>query len=359
MGAHLLALAEQYVAEGQRVTVMFWPAPEAEAMMTRAAGIGARLIRTPHPRDPAYGDAVVAALRVDLPDVFHAHVGTGREDFGGARAARAAGVPAVVETLHLPWRIRSKHKRRSLFTSLDAVDQVITVSEGLRSTYARIGVHEATMVTVPNGVSPRGAGPGRAEARRRLGLGPDQLVVMTVGRLVVMKGQRHLLDCLPELRCRFPEVVTVMVGSGNLRDSLADQAERLGLTDAVRLVGHRDDARDLLDAADVFVLPSLTEGMPMAILEAMDAGLPVVATRIIGTTEVVEDGSTGRIVPPADPAALGSALGELLGDEEQRARWGLAGRRLYRRRHTSARMAEQTLDVYDAVLAAAPAGGRS
>lgn len=360
MGVHMLALAERYLAEGVAVSVMFWPAPRAEDMMARAERLGVRLLRTPHPRDPAYAESVISALRADLPDVFHIHVGTGREDFGGARAARAAGVPAVVETLHFPWRLRLKHYRRPFFSSLDAVDQLVTVSEAQKATYARIGVPAESLVTVPNGVSARAPGPGREEARRRLGLRPEQQVVMTVGRLAVMKGHRYLLECLPELRRRFPDVAVVVLGSGHLEGQLAQQAERLGVADVVLLPGHRDDARELLAAADVFVLPSLHEGMPMVILEAMDAGLPVVATSVIGTTEVVQDGRTGRLVPPADAGALGAALVEVLADDQLRARWARAGRRLHRDRFTSGRMAQETLAVYDAVLAASRgASGRA
>jgi glycosyltransferase involved in cell wall biosynthesis len=115
----------------------------------------------------------------------------------------------------------------------------------------------------------------------------------------------------------------------------------------------------LLDAADVFVLPSRQEGMPLAALEAMDAGLPVVATDVIGTAEVVAHGRTGTLVPPQDPARLAEALAELLADPDLRQRHAEAGRRRYVERFTARRMAEDTLRVYRDVLAqaGAPVGG--
>jgi glycosyltransferase involved in cell wall biosynthesis len=106
----------------------------------------------------------------------------------------------------------------------------------------------------------------------------------------------------------------------------------------------------LLDAADVFVLPSRQEGLPLAALEAMDAGLPVVGTEVIGTAEVVVDGETGTLVPPR-AAALGDALAELLADPQLRARYGEAGRRRYLAEFTAKRMAAETFAVYEDVLA--------
>jgi glycosyltransferase involved in cell wall biosynthesis len=144
--------------------------------------------------------------------------------------------------------------------------------------------------------------------------------------------------------------VAVIVGEGAEHDALRQQSERLGVAHAVRLLGQRADARALLDAADLFVLPSLEEGMPMALLEAMDARLPVVATRVIGTTEVVEDDVTGRLVPSRDPAALAQAITDLLADPALRQRLAEAGNALFRRRFTAARMTTETLAVYRETL---------
>ena len=121
----------------------------------------------------------------------------------------------------------------------------------------------------------------------------------------------------------------------------------------MRFAGHRPDARAVLDAADVFVLPSRHEGMPLAVLEAMEAGLPVVGTRVIGSEEVVVDGVTGTLVRYGDPGALGGALARLLADPGLRRRQGEAGRSRYLAGFTRERMARDTAAVYESVLATA------
>ena len=357
MGAHMLDLASEYAGKAE-VQVMAWPTDPGRRLLDRAEALGARPVALPHPRAPDFADVITAHLQAHLPDVFHVHVGTGREDFDGARAARAAGVPALVQTQHYPWLMGSPKHLVPFFHAIEPVDRLITVSEAQRRTYLRVGVDAELMTTVPNGIVARGPGPGRAAARAALGLDPQQPVVLTIGRLNVMKGQRYLLDAVPALVERFPDLAVVVLGSGHLHEQLLAQADALGVAGTVRLPGHRGDARMLLDAADVFVLPSKHEGMPLVLLEAMDAGLPVVATRVIGSEEVVLDGETGLLVRPRDAAALGTALARLLGEPALRDQYGREGRRRYERCFTSARMADETIGVYEKVLqATGPAGG--
>ena len=357
----MLDLVAEYVPE-VAVSLMCWPTEPGKRLLARAAALGATTLALPHPRDPAFRRVIVEFLHGHRADVFHLHVGTGRENFDGARAARAAGVPAVVQTQHLPWMLRSRGKRPPFFRGLREVDHLIAVSNALGQSYERIGVPAGHISTVPNGVGSRGLGHGRLSTRRSLGLAPDELVVMSVGRLVTMKGHRDLVDATPALLDRFPGLSVLVVGDGHLHAQLSKQAAALGVTDRVRLLGHRRDARQLLDAADVFALPSLHEGMPLAALEAMEASLPVVATRVTGSAEVVVDGETGLLVPAQDPPALSEALSVLLDDPGLRARLGAAGRRRYLAGFTRRRMAAGTLAVYSRVLAsvgAMPPASRS
>ena len=346
----MLDLAAEYLPH-RAVSVMCWPTAPGKRLLARAAALGATTVALPHPRDPDFRRTIVDFLHSHPTDVFHAHVGTGRENFDGARAARAAGVPAVVQTQHLPWMLSSRGKRLPFFRGLRAVDHVIGVSYALSRSYERIGVPGPVMSTVPNGVGARETAPGRAAARRELGLTPDQPVVMSVGRLITMKGHRDLVASVPVLRSRFPGLVVLIAGDGHLHHQLGKQAADLGVGDCVRLLGNRPDARQLLDAADVFVLPSLHEGMPLAALEAMEAALPVVATRVTGSEEVVVHGETGLLVPAQDPPALTRALSAVLADPDLRARLGREGRRRYLTGFTRGRMAENTLATYDRVLA--------
>ena len=185
------------------------------------------------------------------------------------------------------------------------------------------------------------------EARRALGLVSEQPVVMTVGRLTQMKAQWQLLGAVPDLVARFPELAVVLLGDGPLTDALVKRAAALGVAHVVRFPGHRPDARLLLAAADVFVLPSRHEWMPLA---ALEAGLPVVATRVVGSDEVVMDGVTGALVPFGRPAELGAALRALLADPELRRQQGAAGRCRYLAGFTRDRMAADTAAVYEDLL---------
>lgn len=355
MGVHMLELAAELRRETD-VSLLAWPTGPGQHLLARAQSLGVRAVPIPHPRSADFGPAIERHLEAHPVDVFHVHVGTGREDFDGARAARAAGVPAVLQTQHYPWLLGSRKHLVPFFRAVEPVDHLIAVSHALRRTYERVGVEAASMTTVPNGIRPRGPGPGRQAARAALGLRDEQPVVLTVGRLTVMKGHRHLVDAVPGLLRRVPDLAVVVLGTGHLHDELQKQAAELGVADAVHLPGHRSDARMLLDAADVFVLPSRHEGMPLVLLEAMDAGLPVVATRVIGSEEVVVDGETGLLVRPRDAQALEQALGRLLADPEARRRYGQAGQRRFHERFTAAQMTADTVRVYEQVLRARPGG---
>jgi glycosyltransferase involved in cell wall biosynthesis len=349
MGAHMLDLVAEYVPVAD-VSVMFRPTEAGRRLLDRAAALGARPVELPSPRDPAFRTVVLDFLTAFPADVFHCHVGIGSEDWEGVRLARGAGCPATVQTQHQPYLLSSPRKRARWLHTVEDVDRVIAVSDAVRRTYERIGAPPDRLRTVPNGVAPRTLRLGRVEARRRLGLRGDQPVVLTTGRLAPMKGHQYLIDAVPQLVRRFPDVAVVLLGEGALRAPLTRQAAGLGVADRVCLPGHLPEARALLDAADVFVLPSRHEGMPLAALEAMEAGLPVVGTRVIGTAEVVVDGETGALVPAGDPAALGAALTALLGDPDLRRDQGEAGRRRYLERFTRRRMAGCTWTVYEEAL---------
>jgi glycosyltransferase involved in cell wall biosynthesis len=306
----------------------------------------------PSPRDPLFGSMISDFLTARPADVFHCHVGTGSENWDGVQLGRAAGCPVVLQTQHLPYALSSPRRRQAYFRAIEEVDGLIAVSAGLRRTYERIGVPAGRFTTVANGIAPLVDRMPRAQARRVLGLGDEQPVVVTVGRLTHMKAQWQLIDAVPDLVVRFPDLAVVLLGDGPLRDALVERSSALGVAHAVRFPGHRPDARLLLAAADVFVLPSRYEGMPLAALEAMEAGLPVVATRVVGSDEVVVDGVTGALVRYGRPAELGAALATLLADPGLRRRQGAAGRCRYLANFTRDRMALETAAVYEGLLQA-------
>jgi len=188
--------------------------------------------------------------------------------------------------------------------------------------------------------------------RRELGLGDDSPVVGSIGRLNTQKGHAFLLEAAPAVLAAHPAVRFLVVGDGDLMASLQAQAHGLGLGDRVRFAGHRADVPDLLGAIDVLAIPSLYEGTPLALFEAMAAGKAIVATAVDGCAEILEDGSTARLVPPRDPKALATALVSLLADPAERGRLSAAARAASRR-YDIATCVAQMQDLYDEALALA------
>lgn len=184
----------------------------------------------------------------------------------------------------------------------------------------------------------------RAQARAQLGLREDELVLGSVGRLTDQKGHRYLLEALRRLDRR--DVRVLIAGEGPLRDEL----ERLAGGLPVTFLGQRDDVPRLLAALDVFVFPSEFEGLPFTLLEAMAAGVPVVASDVDGNRDAVEDEVTGILVPPRDPRALADAIGRQLERPDERARLGEAGRRRAAEVFSLERMVERTQAVYEELL---------
>jgi glycosyltransferase involved in cell wall biosynthesis len=163
-----------------------------------------------------------------------------------------------------------------------------------------------------------------AGVRAELGLPDGAPMVVTVGNFTANKGHRYLLEAAVRVRRVVPEVRFVLVGLGPLEGDIRDRARRMGLDGTVVFAGFRKDAPRVAGAGDVFVLPSLREGLPLALLEAMALRRPAVVTRVGGTPEVVEHGRSGLIVPPADPSGLAAAVVSLLQDPDLRRRLGAA-----------------------------------
>jgi glycosyltransferase involved in cell wall biosynthesis len=191
----------------------------------------------------------------------------------------------------------------------------------------------------------------RQAAREAMGVEADAQVTITTARLSPEKGHRYLIAAARQLRPRWPRLRCMVIGTGSRRGQLERLAKREGASDVVRFLGPRPDARGLLAGADLFVLPSTLEGLPVAVLEAMAAGRPVVATQIDALAEAVVAGQTGVLVPPKDPAALAAALEELLSNGELRQRMGGAARARAAEVFAADAAAAKMASVYDQVLA--------
>ena len=300
--------------EGQflaQVEGLGWPVHEL--------GVGRRL----------YGPAgwralarLVALVRRFRPDVVHGYL------FGpnlfAVIAGRLCAVPVVAvakrnvdafETPRQAWLQRIAHR---------GATHVTAVSEAVAATVEAMGVPRARITVIPNGVDAARFASVPADAVRTNGEGP---VVGSVGCLAVRKDYGTLIDALALLDQRALRCRALLVGDGPEREALERRIRERGLSDRVQLLGERPDVERLLPAMDVFALSSREEGIPNALLEAMAAGRPVVATAVGGTPEVVEDGETGWLVPPGSAPLLADALERVLRDPVEAGRRAAAGRR--------------------------------
>jgi glycosyltransferase involved in cell wall biosynthesis len=232
---------------------------------------------------------------------------------------------------------------------------LVCVSAGEREVAlaARL-VPPARLALIENAVPPREARTAAevAAARQALALPADAAVVGSVGRLSAQKGHRYLIEAAPAILARVPQAYIVLVGSGELRPSLEREARRRGVAERVLFAGYRPGAAALASAFDCLALPSLWEGCPYALLEAMSAGVPAVVTRIPGL-EMIVDGENGLVVPPRDARALAEAIVRLLTDRPLAARLAEAGRSLVLSRYGLARQMRQTEELYERVAALA------
>jgi len=277
--------------------------------------------------------------------------------------------PSVIWTFHnarldlradqLPgrrWLLRPKRAGyRGLYRRASrAAAALVAVSDDVaRAIDDDLGPAPGRLVTIPNGVEMDryGAGPDRS-LRREMGVPEAAPMVICVAKMLEQKGHRHLVDALAaSSRAEGEPIHVALLGDGPLRQAIVSQAREAGVADRIHLLGTRPDVPRLLAAADVFVLPSLWEGLPMALLEAMAAGLPVIATSVSGTRQVVEDGRTGLLVAPGDSTELASAMQRLVADRPLRARLGAAGRNHVRAEFSVDRQAQRHLALYQSCRA--------
>jgi sugar transferase (PEP-CTERM/EpsH1 system associated) len=298
--------------------------------------------------DPRFVLALYRLLRRVKPDVLHTHGwGTLCE---GIAAARLAAVPYVVHGEHGTMDLRGRNRPVQRWV-WGRCDRVLSVSSRLAERMAaETGFALGRIQTIRNGVDlARLSGGNRTNGRRMLGLNEADLVIGTVGRLVPVKNQDLLLRALAQLRQRGLTFRAVIVGDGPLRSTLQQAAASCGIGDCVRLAGHHENIPDALAAMDIFVLSSDSEGLSNTIVEAMAAGLPVVATHVGGADELVSHGVTGLLAPPRDPEALAAALEELASDPARRHLFGAEARRTATTRFSVERMVNDYAQMYRAV----------
>lgn len=243
------------------------------------------------------------------------------------------------------------------------IDGIVAVADDVADAFARTtGVPRDRITIVPNGVdTDRYPAPvDRAEVRRALGLGPQDRVLIAVGTFKRQKGHVHLLDAFAKAAAGRDDVHLLLVGDGDLRPEIERRIAELAIGDRVHLLGSRRDVPALLAASDGAILPSLWEGMSNALVEAMASALPVVATDVSGTNQVMVDGRTGWLVPPGEAAPLAAAIEALLDDPAGARARGAAARERVEAMFGARRQVETLAALYRGTRAStvAEAGAR-
>lgn len=269
-------------------------------------------------------------------------------------AARMAGIP-IVCTVHgknyYPDRL---YRRIATRWAAKNAGAFVSVSHDLsRFLTDRIGIPAARIHTIHNGADlARFATPEkrRAQTRKALGIPADRFVCITVAALFEVKAHKVLIDAAARLSAKAPHITFLLVGEGPLEAQLKTQAGQLNVDDTVRFAGFRRDIPDLLSAADLFVLPSYSEGLPVSVIEAAAAGLPVVASRVGGLSEIVEEDVTGNLVPAGDADALARAILGMAEAPSRARRMANAGQRAVRERFGMEQMIGAYTRLYTTLL---------
>jgi glycosyltransferase involved in cell wall biosynthesis len=302
---------------------------------------------------------LVGIFRAWKPDVVHTH--TAKAGAVGRAAARAAGVPVVIHTFHgHVLRGYFSPPAEAFFRAVERAlarltDRIVTLSPALKADLVSMGIADPEKIeVVPLGMD---LAPlfhcenRRPELRAELGIRPEEALIGTVGRLVPIKNQRLFLDAARSMVDSGSPARFVIVGDGEMRESLQEYAESLGLTERVRFLGWKQEMAPVYAALDLFTLTSDNEGTPVAVIEAMAAGVPVVATAVGGVPDVVRAGETGRLVPAADPAALFQAWRAAFAEKDATGRMRTNARREVQERFGRARMLSAMAGLYEELVA--------
>lgn len=290
-------------------------------------------------------------LRRGRYDVLHCHLSLA--DSIGRVAGALARVPVIVTTEHGKHLWKSKPHLLLERLLLRSTDLRICVSRDIVDIRRRAeGTPEGKLAYVPNAVdatAARAARRGKIEVMAEFGWGADERLVLAVGRLVPAKSYATLAEAMSMLRARHPEGRCLVVGEGRAESEVREAIERFAVGDIVRLAGSRADIPDLLGAADVFVLTSTREGLPVSLLEAMAAGKAIVGTSVGGVPDAITDGETGILVPPGDPAAAARAISRLFEDPVLGRALGAAASRAAEERFGVEALASRVGEIYVAL----------
>lgn len=353
----LLATAVGHVDPERFAVEVAYVLPWKDAFVPaiRDRGVAVHCLGATRTTDPRWAARLRRLVRHGGFDLVHTHSPVPAV---AVRIALGARRPALVHTEHNVWTRYRWPTYAANAASYGRNAAVIAVSQGVadsvrRPRWAR-WVALPPMTVLHHGIDEqlvRSGGEARSRARALLGLDAHDQVVGTVANFTPKKDQRSLLAAVQSLVAGHDRLRLVLIGSGPLEQALRVQAQQMDLGDRVLFTGARDDVQTLLPAFDVFALSSLHEGLPIALLEAMAAGIPCVATRVGGVPEAMTHGAEGLLVPPSDSDALAAAIAGLLDDSQRRAALGAAAARTAAR-FSIAHAVRVTEGIYADVLGA-------
>jgi len=291
---------------------------------------------------------VLAKIR---PDVIHAYLPL--TNFMGVLAGRLSGVPLVITSRRALGTHQDRYKGWRVFDILSfRLSHLVTVNSRAvgQDTLIRDLGDPSKISVIYNGIDalPFESGRSKREAvRRALGIAPKEKVVISIANLIPYKGLADLIETAAVVSARMPQVKFLLIGEDRgIQEKLEEKSRRLGVSQQVVFLGQRLDVPDLLAAGDLLALSSHEEGFSNVILEAMAAGLPVVATDVGGNREAVLDGVTGWLVAPRDPAVMADRILDLLSDQEKAAAWGRRGQDRVKEAFTIDGMVEAHMRLY-------------
>lgn len=293
---------------------------------------------------------LMALIRRKNIDILHTHLY--HANMYGRVAASRCNVPVII-TEH---NVYTKYKlKRRLVNYLLAkkTDRIIAVSRMVMEyVIRRDWIERSKVELIYNGIDipNQPSETTREQARKELGLSEEHFVIGTVSRLEEQKGHNYLIDAVKKLKDSIPNLKVLIVGSGTLELHLKKRVEDEGLKDYIDFLGPRRNIPDLLRSFDVFVFPSLWEGLPVALLEALACSLPAIVTPVGGVGEIIEDGINGIFVPPRDSDSLEKAVLALYNDRELRGRLGNEGQRTVFERFNAALMVKKLESLYREVI---------
>jgi glycosyltransferase involved in cell wall biosynthesis len=336
--------SKELIKRGHRAIILCQPGSGLEKYASEA-GIPVAVVKMRSSYDPVAVNFIRRLIQREGIDVVNTH--SSKDSWLASIGSwLSLKKPAFVRTRHLAIGI----KKSLTYTLLP--HRIVTVSEYVRQLFLARGLPADKVVTIPSGIDTEKFDPARCETslRRELGISASVPVVVMIAILRFDKGHYYFVHAAKEVLKMVPEVKFLIVGDGPQKENIMRYINELNINNNVLMLGLRRDIPKVLSTADLYVIPSIQEGMGQSTMEAMAMGVPVIASSVGGLPELVVDNKTGLLVPPGDISALARAIEELLSDKEKAGRLSDVARKSILRNYTIEKTVDRTLELYAEIL---------